>query len=252
MRAIWLAVALAVSLLAGCGPASAAVTCPAVSARLGLHWPYSDQPENSLAAITAAHQAGAPKVEIDAGLSKYSVWVVIHDTTVSRTTTHTGLVSSYSARQLEAMRLRIGNGKMSSQMVPSLRSALSLIAAEHMQVSVEIKPQALTAGQAASIVALVTGSGARADVRSNVPAVLARVRAAGYPGHLTLITTAPELLPAGSPYWMESVEYAGPPALTAGDVAALGGAGGGGGCVDAGDGSAVRSGSCGGVAGDDG
>ena len=58
-----------------------------------------------------------------------------------------------------------------------------------------------------------------------MPAVLARVRAAGYSGHLTLITTVPVLLPAGSPYWMESVEYAGPPALTAGDVAALGGAG---------------------------
>ena len=154
------AVAVLATLLAGCGPASAATTCPPVSARLGLHWPYSDQPENSLAAITAAHQAGAPKVEIDAGLSKYSVWVVIHDTTVSRTTTHTGLVISYSARQLEAMRLRIGNGKMSSQTVPSLRAALTLIAAEHMQVSVEVKPQSLTAGRkaSASIVALVTAT----------------------------------------------------------------------------------------------
>lgn len=203
-------------------------SCPTISARLGLHYPYSNDPENSLTAIDAAHRIGVRKVEVDVWFSKDGVPVDIHDRTVNRTTAYTGRVSAYLAAQLQAMRLKVkgipGDRAMSSQYLPSVRSALGRAKADGMAVSVELKPRVLTKARARALVGLfgMVNDQAMVDVRSIHPRVLAEMREAGYRGRLTLITAGYKPLPESSGYWMESINYGGSGRhITAAEVAAL-------------------------------
>lgn len=182
--------------------------CPVVSARLGLHWPYSPYPENSAAAIEAAHRAGAPKVEIDVGFSRDGVPMVLHDATVDRVTAHTGSVSSYTAARLESFPLKVGRQRMSDQHLLTLWDALRRIKADGMRVSVEIKPDVLTAGQTRAILGRVQALNYwhMLDVRSFHAPVLATMRRADPRVHTTLIVRRP-VVPAPSGLVMESVDY---------------------------------------------
>jgi glycerophosphoryl diester phosphodiesterase len=220
---------LACTLLATASPPHIAVSqtaaaCPVISARLGLHYPFYVSPhtvfpENSVGAINGAHTAGAPKAEIDVQYSSNGVPMAIHDSTVNRTTAYTGAVSSYTAVQLTAMPLRMeglgpASGWMSGEHLPTVQAALTVAQLDGMTVSIEIKPASLTAVQARQLLRVIWAAGgtgntveATGDIRSNLPAVLAAMRTAGYWGHLTLIVAGPVPLPPGSPYWMESVDY---------------------------------------------
>lgn len=223
MKRLWVALAVIAAVVAVPGTAQAAA-CPVISARLGLHWPYyvsphSAFPENSLGAIGGAHTAGAPKVEIDVQYSADGVPMAIHDATVNRTTAHTGRVAAYTAVQLTAMPLRMeglgaANGWMTAQHLPTVQAALTTTRLDGMTVSIEVKPAALTYAQARQLLRAIWAAGGTAntvestgDIRSNLPAVLAEMRTAGYWGHLTLIVAGPVPLPPGSGYWMESVDY---------------------------------------------
>lgn len=81
-------------------PASAAVACPTVVA----HRTAPNQaPENTVPGITAADAAGAAMVEMDVRWSSSSYPVLMHDTTVDRTTDGTGAVSSLGLGDLRAL-----------------------------------------------------------------------------------------------------------------------------------------------------
>jgi glycerophosphoryl diester phosphodiesterase len=218
-------------------------SCPVISARLGLHWPYYEYPhtvypENSLGAIDAAQAAGAGKVEIDTEWSSDGVAMAFHDPAIDRTTAGTGNVSAYTAAQLTAMPLRMeGLGAastwMSSQHAATDQSLLAEAAADGLATSIEIKPDAITYAQARELLGVIWAAGGAGntveetgDIRSYIPAVLAEMRTAGYWGHLTLTSGPYTALAAGAPYWQESIEYdaAGLP-VTADQVAALAAAG---------------------------
>jgi glycerophosphoryl diester phosphodiesterase len=224
LRSVTTMGAAAAALLMACGfaggrtgmtaglPARAATHCPMVSARLGLHWPYTNLPENSAAAIDAAHNAGAPKVEVDVNFSRDGVPMALHDYWLNGVTAHTGNVWDYTAAQLETFPLRIdgrhGKGRMSSQHLISLWSALSRAKADGMRVSVEIKPESLTAARA-NTVALRFGwlnDWNMIDVRSFDPPVLAAMRRADQRIHTTLTVDRP-VVPAPAGNVMESIEF---------------------------------------------
>lgn len=227
---------LFLAVAAGCTATqpAAATAPPVISARLGLHWPYSRLPENSAAALDAAARAGAGKVEIDVQYSRDGVPMAIHDTTVNRTTLHTGPVGSYTAAQLGAMRLRVeGRGPasrwMSGQRMPTVRALLVRARADGMAVSAEVKPAALTYARARALLRAFWAAGdeGAVDVRSYIPGVLRQMRAAGYWGRLTLTVMGVNPDPPAG-IWEESVNYANNwpgapvvPPVPAGDVAAL-------------------------------
>jgi glycerophosphoryl diester phosphodiesterase len=193
-------------------PSRAATRCPTISARLGLHWPYSSLPENSAAAIHAAHKAGAPKVEVDVNYSRDGVPMAIHDARLDRVTAHTGRVSAYPAAKLKTFPLRVkgvhGSRRMSSQHLLSLYDALYRAKADGMRVSVEIKPRRLTAAQAHAV-ALRFGwlhYWVMIDVRSYYRPVLAAMRRADRRINTTLTVHRPVIpVPAGNV--MESINY---------------------------------------------
>jgi glycerophosphoryl diester phosphodiesterase len=224
LRSVMTMGAAAAALLMACGfagertgmtaglPARAATHCPTISARLGLHWPYTNLPENSAAAIDAAHKAGAPKVEVDVNFSRDGVPMAIHDYWLDGVTAHTGNVWDYTAAQLETFPLKIGgrqaNKGMSSQHLISLWSALSRAKADGMRVSVEIKPESLTADRAHAV-ALRFGwlnDWNMIDVRSFDPPVLAAMRRADHRIHTTLTVNRP-VVPAPAGNVMESIEF---------------------------------------------
>lgn len=59
--------------------------------------------ENTLASFEKAMALGVDMIELDVRLSLDKVPMVIHDETIDRTTSKTGLVTDYSARELRAL-----------------------------------------------------------------------------------------------------------------------------------------------------
>src|SRR5271156_5650201 len=84
---------------------------PIIVAHRGLH---GELPENSLAAMVAAWDAGILWCECDVHLSRDGEAIVIHDETLDRTTTGQGPVGEFSLKQLEELRLRDRTGKPTS------------------------------------------------------------------------------------------------------------------------------------------
>lgn len=91
-------------------------------------------PENTLGSIRAAKQAGATWVEIDAKLARDGVPVLMHDSSLDRTTDAKGPVVSLTADELA--RVDAGNGEG----VPSLVQCLALCREIGLGLDLEIKP----------------------------------------------------------------------------------------------------------------
>jgi glycerophosphoryl diester phosphodiesterase len=88
------------------------------------------QPENTIAAFTAAMAAGADGVEFDVQLSSDGVPVVIHDEKVDRTHAGTGWVASQTVAQLQALPslLKKKPDPLTTR-IPTLAEVLDLLAA---------------------------------------------------------------------------------------------------------------------------
>ena len=94
-------------------------------------------PENSLAAIDAAIEAGAHIVELDVRQTKDSVLVLMHDKTLERTTTGTGAVLDYTYDELKELQLT-HRGKATTHSAPTLEEAL-LRAKDRILVDIDFK-----------------------------------------------------------------------------------------------------------------
>jgi glycerophosphoryl diester phosphodiesterase len=102
-------------------------------------------PENTLAAFKGAIDAGAHMIELDVCLSKDRQLVVIHDETVDRTTNGTGAVKALTLDQLA--RLDAGSWfdpRFNAERLPTLAQVLDAVKG-HLQVNIEIKPEAFEA-----------------------------------------------------------------------------------------------------------
>lgn len=92
---------------------------------------WRDAPENSIPAIDAAFDDGAEIVEIDVQLTSDGVPVLMHDTTVDRTTNGTGAVADLTLAQIRDLRLKEGLGgaqaALTDERVPTLEEAMKAI-----------------------------------------------------------------------------------------------------------------------------
>lgn len=82
-------------------------------------------PENTLAAFSTAIQKGANSIELDVQLSSDGIFVIIHDSTLDRTTNGTGNVREKTLEQLRA--LDAGSWfapQFSSERIPTLQEVL--------------------------------------------------------------------------------------------------------------------------------
>ena len=92
------------------------------------------EPENTLLSITRAMEIGVDAVEIDVRLSKDKEIVVIHDSTVDRTTNGTGPVSSYALKEMK--KLDAGKGET----IPTLDEVIDLIG-NKVRLIIELKEE---------------------------------------------------------------------------------------------------------------
>ncbi|MDI9256492.1 glycerophosphodiester phosphodiesterase [Flavobacterium sedimenticola] len=68
--------------------------------KIGHRGAKGHAPENSLVSFQKAIELGVDMIELDVRLSLDKVPIVIHDETIDRTTSKTGLVTDYSAKEL--------------------------------------------------------------------------------------------------------------------------------------------------------
>lgn len=102
---------------------------------------WTEAPENSLAAIRAAIALGAEIVEIDAQATVDRALVVMHDDSIDRTSTGTGVVAGLTLAQIQDARLRAGGGggtPVTWEVVPTLAEALEE-ARGRIVVNVDVK-----------------------------------------------------------------------------------------------------------------
>jgi glycerophosphoryl diester phosphodiesterase len=92
------------------------------------------EPENTLRSIERAVEIGVDAVEIDVRLSKDRELVVIHDSTVDRTTNGSGPVNGYSLDDLK--KLNAGGG----QTIPTLQEVMELIG-HKVKLVIELKEE---------------------------------------------------------------------------------------------------------------
>jgi glycerophosphoryl diester phosphodiesterase len=95
---------------------------PLLSAHRG--GPMQGFPENAIETFENATTYQPLIIEFDVALSKDSVLVIMHDDKLDRTSTGTGLVSSYSYAELQKFTLKDQEGKVTKFKIPTLDEVL--------------------------------------------------------------------------------------------------------------------------------
>ncbi|MGE7879752.1 glycerophosphodiester phosphodiesterase family protein [Peribacillus muralis] len=92
---------------------------------------WREYPENSLAAVNEAIVDGAEIVEIDVQLTADGVPVLMHDTTVDRTTNGKGKVSDFTLAQIKNLYLKEGLGgktaALTKHKIPTLEEVMLVV-----------------------------------------------------------------------------------------------------------------------------
>jgi len=133
-------------------------------------------PENSITGFRNAIGLGVDAVELDIHLSRDGEIVVMHDTTLERTTLGSGLVQDRTAAELAATLLRD-----TAEGVPTLAAVLDVFQAASTELFIEIKTDVVGRaypGVERRIVDMLTRRGmiGRAGVVCFVPDILETVR----------------------------------------------------------------------------
>ena len=134
-------------------------------------------PENTLAAIELAIQAGAHMIEVDVAMTADGHVVCLHDETLDRTTSGSGLPSAFALDAIK--RLDAGSwfsAKFAGEPVPTLAEVFAATK-NRILVNVEIKPEAVERGAASAVAALVDEHGMedRVVVSSFAPEALLQI-----------------------------------------------------------------------------
>jgi glycerophosphoryl diester phosphodiesterase len=85
---------------------------------------WRNAPENSIQAIQNCIDMEVDMVEVDVRKTKDNQFVIIHDATLDRTTTGTGLVSEWTLDSLKTLYLKNGLGIPTYQKIPTLKEVL--------------------------------------------------------------------------------------------------------------------------------
>lgn len=88
---------------------------------------WRSHPENSLPAMRSAIAMGVDVVEVDVRRTKDGQFVIIHDTTLDRSTTGRGRVADFTLEELRRLRLRDGVGSPTEELIPTLEEALNVV-----------------------------------------------------------------------------------------------------------------------------
>lgn len=117
------------------------MTEPALLAKVIAHRGASgNAPENTLAAISVAHEAGAQCVELDASISSDNIPFVHHDDYLDRCTNGSGYLCAHDAATLDKLFANAGMSAYANEPLPRLSAAIALLSTLQMGLNLEIKP----------------------------------------------------------------------------------------------------------------
>lgn len=106
---------------------------------IGHRGARGEVPENTIAGFHYARRLGLDAVELDVHMSRDNVPMVIHDATVDRTTTSSGPVADYTARELAEMDARAAFPDWPEKVgIPTLDQALDALG-DIAFIQIEIK-----------------------------------------------------------------------------------------------------------------
>ena len=122
-----------------------------MSLNMRKSWPYptlfahrgggSLAPENTLAAMKVGHAQSFAAVEFDVKLSQDNVALLMHDTTLERTTNGQGLIAEQSMAQLETFDAGAWHSEeFRDERIPRFTAISKYLHAQGMMANVEIKP----------------------------------------------------------------------------------------------------------------
>src|SRR5579859_7074609 len=107
-------------------------------------------PENTLAAFRLAHDLGADGVELDVHLTADDQLVVLHDDTLDRTTSGSGLVREHAYAEIAALSAGAWFSEaFADERIPLLSQVLDWAHDAHMGLSIELKRPNAALGRAA-------------------------------------------------------------------------------------------------------
>jgi len=98
-------------------------------------------PENSLSGFLTAYENGADVFELDAEITKDGEVIIMHDSTLNRTTDYTGkqTVNQMTLSQIKKYHLLDNNGQVTDEEVPTLREVLETFRDKDCRIFVEFK-----------------------------------------------------------------------------------------------------------------
>ncbi|WP_082181137.1 glycerophosphodiester phosphodiesterase family protein [Actinomyces timonensis] len=209
--------------------------CPAPGrCRRAAEWSWaigaslSLAPENTLSSIRQAARAGATWVEIDVDVLGDGTPIVIHDSSLDRTTNRSGPYDHLSQADLHGIDAgswfiaEDGSRPYSGEPLPTLGQVLEMVAAEGLSVNVEMKPCEAGARVCAELVDAVarhldqfaaTAPGSQAVASSFNPLLLDRLGRRRPATRLALLMAAG--MPTGA--WRSYAEMLGVEAINPAD-----------------------------------
>lgn len=93
-----------------------------ISGHRGTH--IAGYPENSIEGFEHVLNHTPAFFEIDPGLTKDSVIVLLHDATLDRTTNGTGKLADYTWEEVKKLRLKDADGNLTTYRIPTLQEAM--------------------------------------------------------------------------------------------------------------------------------
>ncbi len=96
-------------------------------------------PENTMLAFKKAYESGADGVELDVQLSKDGVPVIIHDSTVDRTTNGSGKISDLSLKEIRFLNAAATFTEFEKQTIPTLEEYFEWVQDKLFVTNIEMK-----------------------------------------------------------------------------------------------------------------
>ncbi len=98
-------------------------------------------PENTMAGMQEAQARGYQAVEFDVKLSRDNVPMLMHDDTLERTTSGSGLFKHLSSAELKQLDAGSWKGPMwAGERIPALDAVMAFLCGQHMTANIEVKP----------------------------------------------------------------------------------------------------------------
>ncbi len=99
----------------------------------------TDSLENSVDSIKKVLKFAPDYIEIDIGVTKDNKIILLHDSTLERTTNGRGWVRDKTLKEIRELRLKYPGGKITSERVPTLEEVLEIMSKQSTNLQVDAK-----------------------------------------------------------------------------------------------------------------